>query len=282
MPTFATPAPISVTVDLVAGDIRVIGSERTDAVVDVRPRTDSNDRDVKAAAQARVDFTDGKLTVKVPKPLQIYFAGRVGTVDVTIQVPSGSDVRGTTMHGDLRAEGRLGACWLKTYHGDISLHEAASLRLSTTHGQVTADRVAGDAHVTGSGDIQLAEVSGTANVKNLNGPSWIGQVGGDLHVNSAHGDISIDRAGSAVVARTAYGSVRIHDVARGSVVLQTASGEVEVGIRAGTAAWLDVKSSLGNVHNSLEATAQPEQPAETVQVRARTLDGDIIIRRATK
>jgi DUF4097 and DUF4098 domain-containing protein YvlB len=99
-------------------------------------------------------------------------------------------------------------------------------------------------------------------------------------VSSAHGDITIDRAGPQVVARTAYGSVRLADVTRGSAVLKTASGEIEVGIRHGTAAWLDVKSSSGSVRNELEATGGPEGPQETAQIRARTWDGDIVIRRA--
>lgn len=280
MAAFDTPTPISATIDIVAGDIRVIASDRADTVVEVRPRDESNDLDVKTAAQTRVDYADGKLTVKSPKPLRVYFSGKAANVDVTIDLPAGSHVRGITADGDLLCEGRLGDCMLRTYDGDISLHQAGSARLTTTNGRIIADRVVGDAHVTGSGDVQLTEVGGAAYVKNLNGLSWIGQAGGEISVYSAHGDITIDRAGSQVVARTANGSVRLGEVARGSAVLQTASGEVEVGIRSGTAAWLDVKSSSGRVRNELEATGGPEEPEETVQIRARTWDGDIVIRRA--
>jgi hypothetical protein len=73
--------------------------------------------------------------------------------------------------------------------------QADSLRLTTMNGRITVDRVTGDAHITGAGDVQLTEVGGAAHVKNLNGPGWIGQVTGDVHVYSAHGDITIDRAG---------------------------------------------------------------------------------------
>jgi hypothetical protein len=41
-----------------------------------------------------------------------------------------------------------------------------------------------------------------------------------------------------------------------------------------------VKSSAGSVRNGLEAGGGPDGPEETAQVRARTLDGDIIIRRS--
>ena len=281
MPTFATPAPISATIDLAVGDVQVIATGRSDTVVEILPRNESNKFDVKAAAETRIDFADGKLAIKVPKPLQIYFTWRVGTVDVKVELPTGSHVRGTTAQGDMRCSGRLGECQLKTYHGDIGLHHAAAVRLTTTHGQITADRVDGDAQVTGSGDIQVTEITGAARIRNLNGPTWIGEVTGDIHVNSAHGDIAIDRAGYNVVARTAHGDVRVGDVRRGSVVIQSASGELEVGIHAGTAAWLEVKSSSGSVRNSLEVTDRPDEPAETVQIRGRTYAGDILIRRAT-
>jgi len=281
MPIFDTPTPISATVDIIAGDIRVIASDRADTVVVVRPRDESNELDVKTAAQTRVDYAEGKLTVKSPKPLQVYFSSKSATVDVTVELPSGSHLRGTTAHGDLVCEGILGDCSFRTYDGDISLYQTASVRLTTMNGRITVDRVAGDAHVTGSGEVQLTEVGGAANVKNLNGPSWIGQAGGAVHVNSADGDITIERAGPEVVARTANGSVRLSDVAQGSAVLQSASGEIEVGIHHGTAAWLDVKSSSGTVRNELESGSGPEGPEQTVQVKARTWAGDIVIRRAT-
>ena len=56
-------------------------------------------------------------------------------------------------------------------------------------------------------------------------------------------------------------------------------GDLEVGIREGTAAWLDVNSQFGRVHNALEAADAPETSVETVEVRARTSVGDIVIRR---
>ena len=66
---------------------------------------------------------------------------------------------------------------------------------------------------------------------------------------------------------------------RGSVVLETRLGDLEVGIREGTAAWLDVRASAGKVHNALDAAEAPEPSAETVEVRARTTAGSVVIGR---
>ena len=62
-------------------------------------------------------------------------------------------------------------------------------------------------------------------------------------------------------------------------MLETKIGELEVGIREGSAAWLDVSSGHGRVHNALEAADAPAPSAETVRVRARTTIGDIVIGR---
>jgi DUF4097 and DUF4098 domain-containing protein YvlB len=279
MPTFVTPQPISATVDLISGDIRVVAGDRTETVVRISPRNPDNDRDVSAASQTKVDYNDGKLSVKAAKPLRMYFIGRVGTIDVTVELPAGSHVRAHTYDGDLRGEGELGDCWLKTSDGDISLHRAGSVHLSTMDGSIVVDRAGGDSNVTGSGEVRIQEIAGKALVKNLNGDSWIGAVTGDVSLNSAHGGITVERPGGDVVARTAHGSIQIGRLMHGKAVLQTAYGHLDIGIGKGVAAWLDVKSYSGKVRNDMEPTERPEQ-GSTVEVRGRTAGGDIIIHHA--
>ncbi len=63
-----------------------------------------------------------------------------------------------------------------------------------------------------------------------------------------------------MTATTAHGTLRVGDVARGSVQLETATGAIEVGIRQGTAAWLDVSSGSGQVRNTLTTSDAPERP----------------------
>ena len=95
-------------------------------------------------------------------------------------------------------------------------------------------------------------------IKNSNGDTWVGSAGGDLRVKAANGNIAVDLAQASVVAKSANGDVRLGEVVRGSVVLETAIGDLEVGIREGTAAWLDVNARAGKVHNTLEASGAPE------------------------
>jgi hypothetical protein len=121
---------------------------------------------------------------------------------------------------------------------------------------------------------------GAAVVKNSNGSTWIGDVTADLRTSSANGSIVVDHAHAAVVAKTANGDVRVDEVARGSIVVETARGRVEIGVADGVAAWLDLQTSFGRVTNSLEDAAQPAAGEDTVEVRARTAFGDITISRS--
>lgn len=282
MQKFETPEPISASVTLAVGDLRITASDRRDTVVTVSPTDPSKEEDVKAAEQTRVDFSQGRLLIKAAKSWKQFspFSGRE-SIDVAIDLPAGSRVDAEAAVGDISCDGRLGQCSFTTSVGNIRLEETGPAHLNTSAGSVSVDRVGGRAEITGSGQVRIGQIDGPAVIKNLNGVTWVGEVKGDLRCNAANGDITVDRALGAVAAKTANGAVRIGEVVRGSVELKTAYGELEVGIREGTAALLDVRSWFGSVRNSLTPSEGPQESDQTVEVRARTSFGDIVIRRST-
>ncbi len=281
MYTYETPEPIlvAVNVGLVAGNVRVTASDRADTTVEVVPNNPDSRNDVKVAEQTKVEYTAGRLTIRAPKLTGLFT--RSGAIDVTIAVPTGSQVEGETAMGEVRCEGQLSDCRFKTGYGEMTVEHADTVSLKSGMGDITVDHVEQGADITtGSGAVRLRRVGGPASVKNSNGTSWIGEAAGDLNVNGANGSISVDRADANVSARTANGGIRVGQVARGAVTLDTAAGALEVGIRAGTAAWLDLKTSAGRVRNELDDATGPGSSAETVEVRARTHVGDIVVRRS--
>ncbi|MFJ1545121.1 DUF4097 family beta strand repeat-containing protein [Streptomyces sp. NPDC088246] len=279
MPSFDTPQPISVNAHVDAGSIQFAAADRADTVVDVAPRDPKKDQDVRAAEQTDVTYASGVLTVRTPK--QRYPLGRTGTVDVTVELPTGSRIDMTGAWAQVLGEGRLGEVRVKTSSGDVRLDTTGPLQLTASHGSITVDRVEGMAEITtSSGSLRVGTVDGPAVLKNSHGTTTVGTATGELRVNGANGDINIERAEGSVAATTAHGTLRVAEVARGTVRLETSYGAIEVGIREGTAAWLDVSSGRGQVRNTLDASETPEKTEDTVEVRARTRWGNIDVRRA--
>ncbi|MFF8654433.1 DUF4097 family beta strand repeat-containing protein [Streptomyces huasconensis] len=279
MPAFDTPEPITATLSIESGTFRVTAGDGASTVVDVRPNSADREADVRAAERTRVEFANGKLLVKGVKERSPFAKG--SSVDVEITLPAGSEVRATAAMAHFSAKGRLGDCEVKTSAGDIQLEQAGTLRLTTGYGDISVGRANGEAHATtGSGELRLAEVKGAATVKNSNGVTDLGEIEGELSVKAANGSVTVERAAADVTVKTANGAIRVGELACGTAVLETAVGQVEFGVREGTAAWLDVRTRAGVVRNALEESEPPAEPVDTLKVRARTGMGDIVIRRA--
>lgn len=279
MPTYSTPDPIQAVVEFAVGEARISASDRDDTVVEVRPSDANHDADVQAAERTRVEFVAGRLEVKGPKQRRPF--GKAGSIDVTVALPTGSRLSGTSGMGTFRSEGQLGNSRLSTGAGDILLAGTGTLDANSGVGAVTVEEVDGTADVsTGSGRIRLGAVSGNAEIKNSNGDTWVGEVRGDLRVKSANGSVDVDRAQGGVEATTANGALRVGGLTQGSASLKTALGAVEIGIADGTAAQLDLHTTLGTVRNQMEVTDRPDPADQVVEVYARTGYGDITIRRS--
>ena len=281
MPVFDTPEPISVTVDLTVGTVTLVASDRSDTVVEVRPSDESDESDVKAAQQTRVEYANGELTVRGPRTRTFDLSKKTRSVAVRVELPTGSAVHGGVAVGDVDSTGVLGECRFKTSVGHFRLDRTGPVRLGTT-GHVTVAAVAGDADIsTGSGRVRVGTVDGAAVVRNANGSVEIGGVTGDLRARTANGDIAVERAGGGVDIRTSNGSIRVGEVTRGAVTVHTGTGDLEVGVATGTTAWLDLKTGHGRVTNELtDLDRAPETSERTVEVRAQTSFGDITVRRS--
>lgn len=284
MPTFATPEPIAVTVELGLGDVHAIASDREDTVVAVNPSDRSRPADVDAASQTTVELDGGRLAVRAPRTRGL---GRIvgpnsrsGSVVVVVELPSGSHLQVTSALGDVRADGRLGDVRVRVGAGHVHLDETGAAELATGIGSITVGRVGGDATIRGAGDVRITAVGGHAQVKNLNGRTWVGEVTGDLRLRSSNGDITIERNDGRADAKTANGNIRVDQVVGGSVDVATGSGRIDLGITADIAAWLDVHSRFGRITRDVDGAPPPEGGLATAEIRARTSAGDIAIHRA--
>jgi Toastrack DUF4097 len=278
MRTFETPEPISVSIDLGVGDVVIAASDRDDTVVEVKPSDPTKPRDVTAAGATEVTFANGTLTVTGPRWKWRW--GGDGSVDVRIELPAGSSLRGTTGVAAVRSSGLLGECRLRSGAGRIALDETGAADLHAGAGDVTVEAIHGRADVRTAGVVRIGRIDGPAAIRNSNGETWIGEVTGEARVTASNGSIAVDLVCAGIVAKTANGSVRLDEVTRGHVVAESSMGGLEIGVPTGVAAWLDLQTKFGQVLNDLDDADRPEPGQEAVEIRARTSMGDVAIRRA--
>ncbi|GAA1277086.1 DUF4097 family beta strand repeat-containing protein [Sphaerisporangium rubeum] len=281
MPNFDTPEPITAEIDIYGGQVRINASDRADTVVEVRPSNPSGEASVQAAERTIVEFSNGRLLVKGPKPSALgYLLPWRGSVDVTVDLPTGSGVRAEGP-ADFVGTGTLGEVRLNCPHGDLNFEETGPIRAKASNGDISVDRVAGTVEVnTSNGTIRLGTLDGGGLVKSSNGDIVVGEVTGDVEVRTAHGDVTVGRALAGLTARTAYGRIRVGAVVRGTVRLENGYGKVGVGIAEGTAAWLDLRSKNGVVRNNLTPSDGPGTSDAVVEVHVQTNWGDIDVHRS--
>jgi DUF4097 and DUF4098 domain-containing protein YvlB len=159
MQNFSTSAAITTVVDIPAGRIQVIATDRTDTTVEVLPADAGKGRDVKAAEQTTVEFTDGVLRITGPVDKR-QILGASGSIEVTVQLPAGSNVEAKAAAAEFRGVGRLGDVTFDGASGTVKLDEAANARLTAQAGDITVGRLTGPAEIsTQKGDIHVAEAT---------------------------------------------------------------------------------------------------------------------------
>lgn len=278
MRTFATPEPVTTTVQVAGAQVRVTASDRTDTVVLVEPIDRANPAHRAVADKTKVDFTGGRLSVKTTVSGE-----HSGSVAITIDLPAGSSLLAYLAHSTIQADGPLGDCELHMAKGRVQLDRIAALHANIAAGEVTVGHITGRADIEGSTvAARISEVDGTVGLSTSGGQLWIGHASADLDLSSGDGGFDIDRADGSITAKTGHGAIRIGRLTSGNAQLSNHSGDIEVGISTSTAARIDANSKRGSVRNSVAAEDHPGALNHKVAVHARTRHGDIIIRRAAR
>lgn len=277
MPTFDTPSPVRVVLSLVFGQVRIVASDRAETMVEAYPRDSDDQDDVRTAEQLRIDYADGRLHVNVPES-----GGSDGAVIVVIAVPTGSSLHGRGMAADFFGAGELGECRLSTGLGHIRLHRTGSVQLTAALGDITVDRAAGTVEVTADHcDVRVGLIEGRTTISSKGeGDATVGEVHGVARLHADKGAIRISRAHTDVEARVTHGDIDVGEVVRGSVVAATTFGSIRVGVAETSSALLSLDSATGKVYTSLSLLEPCEQPDEVVSVQARTVIGDIVVKRS--
>ncbi|WP_051367556.1 DUF4097 family beta strand repeat-containing protein [Hamadaea tsunoensis] len=264
MPTFPVTGPVLAEVRIASGrlDTRAEAG-RTTVDVSVTP-LDATDAARDAAARTTVEMHGDRLVVKTPDNNAGWLRKRSASVKIVIGLPENSGLELRMASADATLAGTYNAVDVHTASGDVSLDGAT--------GDVTADAA--------SGDVRVGRVGGSLKLNTASGDLRADSIDGGVTVHSASGDVTIGTVGNGLKVNTASGDVRIGALRAGAAKVTCASGDVTVGVPAGTSVWMDVHSMSGRVRSDLDPSNAPEGGQAHVSLSLRSMSGDVTITRA--
>jgi hypothetical protein len=281
MPAYESLVPIDVAMDVSAGHVEVVASDRADTTVEVTPTNPDRSGDVSLARQATVAFENHRLRVRVPGRLKVLGPGR-DSVDVRVELPAGSRAEIETGYGSVRLRGELGTTRIVAKYGNVSADRVGDLVLVSPHGGVDIAEVDGGLDVTAAhGHVRIGRVAGAARLRGAHAALTLGTTEGEVEVATS-GSLTIERALGDVTARTAYGAIRVLEAEGGILRLESTYKEVEVGIPTGVAAWVDAASAHGVIRNELTPGPEAAGTDRTIELHLRANWADVLIRRAVR
>lgn len=121
---------------------------------------------------------------------------------------------------------------------------------------------------TSTGDLSVEQVNGTLFIQSTSGDIRMQRVGGNLVVHSASGDITINGVEGKLGARSASGDIKGDKANLAEVSVNSASGDIELGLLRVPERGCEVHTVSGDLTLSLPADAR-------VTAEVATLSGDI-------
>jgi hypothetical protein len=278
MPAYESRTPIDADIDVSAGHIEVVASDRADTTIEVTPTNPGRSGDVSLAREATVAFENNRLRVSVQPRFKLI--GPNGTVDVRIELPTGSRAEIETGFGSVRLRGQLGATRIVAKYGKVSADRVGDLTLVSPHGEVDIAEVGGGLDVTaGHGHVRIGRIAGAARLRGGHGTLTLGTTESGVDVATS-GALTIERALGDVTARSAHGAIRVLEAEGGILRLENGYAEVEVGVPTGVAAWVDAASAHGVIRNELTPDPEAAGTDRTIELHLRANWADVLIRRA--
>ncbi len=266
---FDVSGPVELDVRLASGDIEI--DPTLDGRVEIELTAhDDESQQLIDAARIELQERNGRPEVLVDVPQKrggglsfILSFGQRG-ISCRIRCPHESSVAIRTKSGDIVTRGTLGGLTVATASGDIEV-----------------DRVSGGVAVKSASSDFSAHDVGATTIQTASGDVSIDVARGPVNISSASGDVTIDEAYDNVSVNTVSGDQDHGAVMRGNVSAHSVSGDVTIGVRRGSRVFLDCNTLSGDTSSELElSTDAPAGDGPLVEIRAKTVSGDIRITRA--
>lgn len=242
---------------------------RVRATFEIRAGSDAEADELFEQVQLRVHRGDALLELSEPDDRHVQRHGMLGALprifganadvalEVQLQLPHGTDLRLTTVSGDVDARGLVGEQRYRTVSGDLSLVDGG--------GVVRVNTVSGDAILRGDGSIVVRAES----------------VSGDLAISAPHL--------VAVRAQTVSGDVEVEGAleASGEFRVETVSGDLVVGLVGG--ATFEVRGLSTDISSDVDHRLEGRHDRRRLVIGTggpsfvfSSMSGDLAVRRARR
>jgi DUF4097 and DUF4098 domain-containing protein YvlB len=266
---FETHEPVDLQVEIGKGSVNVTCTDTTETRIVVEGRD---------ADETRVEQHGSRIEVIGPRHRGGFFGGD-SELQVTALVPTASNVAAKTGSADVTVEGEAGSAAVKSGSGDVRVASTRGASVvETGSGDVHLEHVQGELRVkSGSGDVRVARSVRTVVVSTGSGDVEIGTCHAETVVKTGSGDLRVGESHDDVTLATGSGDFVIDHVHRGRLSAKGASGDVRVGIPSGLPVWTDLTTVSGRIRSSLDGAGQPAEGQDHVELRAKTVSGDIVL-----
>lgn len=248
---FQTTEPVELEIKVPVGEIAVETIDGDESVVTVE-----GSEKILELTEVRQEGRRIVVELKGRKPFGITISigdlswGNGGRLHVRARVPHGSDALLATAAADMKVRGRLQTLEVKSASGDLAV----------------------------SGEIER-----DASIKTVSGDVRIERVGSDLRFTTVSGDVLARWVGHSVEGKSVSGDVRVDSTREGTVAVQSVSGDIEIGVEAGSNLDVDAGSVSGDLTSEVPLGSDPasaEGHGPTLVVRGKTVSGDFRVFRA--
>src|SRR5439155_1156109 len=113
------------------------------------------------------------------------------------------------------------------------------------------------------GDV-TGEIERDATVKTVSGDVRLERVGGELRFTTVSGDVLVRSVARSVEGKAVSGDVRLESTREGTVTVQSVSGDIEVGVEAGTNLDVDAGSVSGDLSSEVPLGSEPGETEDAV------------------
>ena len=272
MPTwdFDTPGQVRLDLEIPFGRIEIeTGSGETTHVSLEGNESYSRELIEGARVESHQRGERSDVVVEVRSRGFMFSLGRTPEIRLRVVCPPEADVNVRTKSADMTARGSYRSVEVKTASGDIEI-----------------DEVSGDLRVkTASGDVSVQEVGGQTEIQSTSGDVALQRAGADVVAKLVSGDLWIRDAAASIHANTVSGDQRFEAVLGGTIEATAISGDVYVGVRRGSRVYVDANTVSGSTSSEFDLGDAPQEEAPDadapmVEVRAKTVSGDIVLARA--